>query len=409
MKTYKSATIKLISETALDSSLGGIYDGYDLWIRSRKGIVQGDSYSDNFLVGKEEVGFDEYSKRILKMNLQYNNFPYFVFEINGSILFRDILFNINKTSQWSVSLRFMHSVHDRLDESNFPISEEYKGIKEWEDAFDKYYDLVKIEPNTDRNRVLMPYSMSSTYWIGINLKSLVSLLGMLKLKMPFIYNLYGKLIEAEVLHRLGLDVSSLYRSEVDSGISQYFLGDAKSSEESCSSFGNHFSLNTKLSMILFSQFLRQSEVCVSGFYDILEHSDPEEFKHKVITGSTEMMINYVAHKDRVKKTVSNRLCWFSQSDGDEQDSKSWSKFLNLFIKEVKTVEQFKEFLPCKFSGDKLCDCAFKDDVKFRNEGLEKSNLPCSILSNNLSYAEQRYDNCKNQLNSLYLDLTKTLK
>ena len=129
------------------------------------------------------------------MNLQFNNMPQYIFEIEGSCLFRDLLFNINKTSMWAESNRYLFSIlpdSEIFNEEHYHISSEYKGIKEWEEQFDSYMNKIKEDPITDNNRPEMPYSISSFFWWGCNYKTLINLLSMLKLKMPFFYNVYGK-------------------------------------------------------------------------------------------------------------------------------------------------------------------------------------------------------------------------
>ena len=68
---------------------------------------------------------------------------------------------------------------------------------------------------------------------------------------------------------------------------------------------------------------------LSGFYNKLEHTDIESFKHKVFKGDTILNVTYNAHKDRVNRTISNRLCAFAMSSGDGHCS--WSYFLNNFL------------------------------------------------------------------------------
>jgi len=394
---YKNPLVKIIDST--DPLIG-----YNIWKASKNSVVK--SVSGGVLIGDEFTKEMDYYKDIMKMNMQYNNIPYFVLEIDGSLLFRDILYNINKTSQWATSLRLTHSVLDKKDINNYVVCKDYEGIKEWEDAFDSYYSAIQNEDDTDKNRITMPYSLMSKYWLGANFKTLINLLNMLRIKMPMLYTIYGKLIENELNSRLEIKVQELYSSELDSGINKYFspIGDFK---EDCTKVGDYYYIRQNMSLILYSQFIRQADTDVTGLWSELVHSNTEEFKHKVFTGDTLLKVTYLAHKDRLYKTIKNRVCWFSQSNGSEDDPHYWSKFLNAFIGGIST-DEFKQLLPCKFSNGKLIDCKYKEDVKFRDKGLQKGYIPCSILNHSQEYADARYNDCPNKLNKLYKDLTTDL-
>jgi hypothetical protein len=295
----------------------------------------------------------------MKMNLQYSNFDQYVFEIQGSALFRDILYNINWNSQWATSLRFKVSTLDletRLREEEYPISSEYKNIPEWENQFTKYMEAIHNSVKTDEVRLEMPYSVSSLYWVSINRKTLINLASMIKLKMPFFYNLYivPMLIEANIS-------SSELRDHIDSYLSIYFNDQSDWKEGSTYNSG-FYTINSKMGLIMFSQFLRQGATTISGFYNELVHDDPIKFSRKVFKGNTIINVTYNAHKDRVMNTVSNRLCAFAMSSGD--DPCSWSYFLNNFLPDGITLDQFRDMLPCKFGQDgRVCECKFMDDVK----------------------------------------------
>ena len=148
---------------------------------------------NKFYVGNDLEEYHSYRSKITRMNLQYANFDQYVFEITGSALFRDLLYNINTLAQWARSERFRVSTLDldlRKEEESFPISSEYKGIKEWEDQFSEYMEYLRKYEKTDDARVKMPYSVSSVYWISINKKMLINLASMVKLRMPFFYEPY---------------------------------------------------------------------------------------------------------------------------------------------------------------------------------------------------------------------------
>ena len=98
-------------------------DKYYLLCDTPRGVNQ----IDKFYVDDELVEYSSYRDRIMKMNLQYSNFDQYVFEIQGSALFRDILFNMNTVAQWAKSERFRVSTlskDERLKEENYSIRSE---------------------------------------------------------------------------------------------------------------------------------------------------------------------------------------------------------------------------------------------------------------------------------------------
>jgi hypothetical protein len=355
-------------------------------------------FINEFYVDKELVEYATYRRKIMAMNLQYSNFDQYVFEIQGSALFRDLLFNINTVAQWARSERFRVSTLDkeaRLKEENYPISAEYKNVPEWEAQFDEYMEYLHKYEKTDDARLKMPYSISSVYWISINRKELVNLASMVKLKMPFFYDIY-----IEPMMRL-THISELeLHNYVDSTLSMYF-GSEEFHEHSTLESGFYI-IQSKMGLIMYSQFLRQGSTICAGFYNELAHDDTEKFRSKVFKGDTILNITYVAHKDRLDRTVSNRLCAFAMSSGDGPCS--WSYFLNNFLRDGLTPDEFRNLLPCKFKDGRVCDCKFLEDVKFRNSGTEISNDPCPLPSASLELAKRKLATDKNKIGQLYYDL-----
>ena len=369
-------------------------------LQDNREVTPGSDGFNEFYVGTDLEEYYSYRSKIARMNLQYANFDQYVFEITGSALFRDLLYNINTIAQWARSERFRVSTLDldlRKEEESFPISSEYKGIKEWEDQFSEYMEYLKKYEKTDDARVKMPYSVSSVYWISINKKMLINLASMVKLKMPFFYEPYI----VPMMKDAGLTEGDL-KPYVDSYVSIYFNDQSNWKEGSVLNSG-FYTINSKMGLIMYSQFLRQGATVCSGFYSELVHDDPEEFKHKVFKGDTILNVTYSAHKDRVKNTVTNRLCAFAMSSGEGPCS--WSYFLDNFIPDNMTPDQFRDMLPCKFGKDGLvCDCRFLEDIKFRNSGLENSNDPCPLPSASIELAKKKLRTDKNKIGKLYYDL-----
>lgn len=314
------------------------------------------------------------------------------------------MYNVQKCAQWATSLRLVQSVLPQDDPKSYPVSSEYEGIPEWEDAYFKWFSGVLNNENVDQTRIIMPYSMHSKYWYGCNLKTLINLLSLMKTRFPFFYENYGvDMLQVISLNFGGLDLTKYYVPWVDCGLQKYFTDEGRFAE-SCQKVGDYYYIQQDISLILYSQFVRQSDTDVSGLWNILVHDNPEEFKHKVFTGDTLIHTTYLAHESRVIQTVKNRTCFFSQSDGDENDPHYWSKFLSTFIKDMN-AEEFKKIIPCAGCPGK---CKFKDDVKFRDTGQQRGYIPCPILNKNLEYADARLAQCNNKLNNLYKELTKEL-
>lgn len=357
-----------------------------------------------FYVDNELVEFEEYRDRIIKsMNLQYNNFPQYIFEIQGSALFRDLLYVINWSGQWAESNRFLFSILPDsavLDEENYHISSEYKDIPEWENQFQTYMNKIHETQITDENRTEMPYSISSFFWWGCNHKTLINLLSMLKLKMPFFYNTYGiKLMDI-------LDISENdLKPYVDASLQQYFrCEDWKKGSIKNSGF---YIINTEISYIILSQFLRQSPSIISGVFDDLEHSDPNEFSHKVFKGDTICKITFVSHEKKLMSTVSKRSCNFAANSGT--GAGSWSGFLEDFLKSVNTPDELRSLLPCKFDENGLLKfCPLWDDVKFRNSGTESRNCVCPLTTCKIDDAKSKCMRDKNRLSDLFYKLTEDM-
>lgn len=403
-------TIKLIDCTIP-------YLGFYTWLKSRQWVVEDNSGSkfmldlelspdwyskipEEFKVGSESVSKDKYLTRINCMNLQYNNMETYVYEINGSCLFRDFLYNISKIAAWAQSNRFLFSIYGPesiYDEDNYPVSSEYKGIPEWDEQFMNYMDAIKSDPIVDHNRLEMPYSISSTFWIGVNKKTILDIVSFLRKYSPFLYDIYGV--------KFGVP-EYMIPKEPSAALTQYILKDADSFKEGSLKFQGTQLVNTKMALILYSQFIRQADTKISGLFNHLIHNDAEEFSHKVFKGGTVLNVHYVADIDKVMSTVKTRLCAFAMSSGTGPES--WSYFLNNFIPDNIKPEEFMKYLPCKFHGCKLVDCKFYDDVKFRNEGKEVSNCPCPIFSQSMVDAKAKKVRDNNKIGDAYYDLVQYL-
>ena len=361
-------------------------------------------YICQFYVDKELVEVGEYRKRIVdSMNLQYNNFPQYIFEIQGSALFRDFLYNVNWSGQWAESNRFLFSILSDdavLKEENYKISSEYKDIPEWENQFQRYIDKIHETQITDENRTEMPYSISSFFWWGCNYKTLINVLSAMKVDFPFFYEVYGKLIIKE----LEID-ESVIKGKIDHSLAQYYR--CKDWKEGVVKNSGFYIINTEMSYIILSQFLRQSPSIISGLYSDLKHKDTEEFSHKVFKGDTICRITFVSHESKLLSTVSKRSCNFAANSGDGPGS--WSGFLNRFLDSVDSLDDFRDLLPCSFDDNGLLKfCPLWDDIKFRNSGTESRNCVCPLTTCSMMDADKKCERDKNRLSELFRELTKDL-
>lgn len=411
-KTYIEPKVRLIDRNRIPKL------GFYLWMKSRQWIIRDDenvrfmtdmepdedwfyNLPNQFYVGDEFVSLADYVEKIENMNLQYNNSEYYVFEIDGSCLFRDMLFNLNRAGQWAQSNRFLFSILDeneRYNSKHYHISAEYRNIPEWEEQFDKYMEAIKNDPIVDHNRLEMPYSVSSTFWISINWKTLCDFISFLKFKAPFFYEVYG-LQFAEEVGYIPLNPS------IQPSISQYIIKH-KAENEGMVQVGDTIICDTKMALILYSQFLRQSDTLVSGFLNEVMHENLVEFSHKVFKGSTTFMIHYVADETKAMKTVSNRLCAFAMSSGTGPES--WTYFLTRFLPKDFNGDDLKKLLPCTFDEHGVSNCKFREDIRFRNEGKEISNCPCPLVTRSLENAIRKKERDNNIIGDAYFDLTNKL-
>lgn len=415
-KTYVDPSVKLI-----DSSES--YAGFFLWMKSRQEVItslDGVHFMKDcqltpnwyyalpniFMVGDEKVYRDQYYEKIDKMNLQYNNAEYLLFEINGSCLFRDLCYTMMCTAQFAESNRFLFSILDenaRYESKYYKISSEYKDIPEWEAQFERYMQKIKEDPIVDHNRREMPYSISSRFWFGCNRRQLIALISFMRNECHFLYEVYGKLL----MSQSDIEKCNLYAG-ANPLTEQHLLveEDVNNFKEGVEHVHGEIYVSTKIGLILYSQFARQYGAKIRGYFDILCHAKDkeEEFKHKVFKGDTVFNIVYSADQTKVMQTVRTRLCAFAMSSGN--DPCSWSYFLNHFIPETITPEQLKQMLPCTWKGNKLVHCKFREDIKFRNEGKEISNCPCPLVSLSLDDAQTKKDRDQNRIGDAFYRLTE---
>ena len=384
--TYRDVRVKLIDHNDPDL-------GFNLWVESRQGVVP-----------KEEIESPEYVDKVRRMNLQYMNFPHFTFEIVGSILFRNFLYTINKVAQWAESQRFGFAGVEGFDESNYVVSEEYRGDSRYEAQWHEFMKAVQINLDPDVNRVEMPYSLSSRYWIQLDYKSLVALLGVMKYKFPFFYENYGTKMMTTVKEVAGVELESYIPKFIDTSMDQYFyhqLIDLDTFEEGLTIIDDVVILKVKLGMVMYSQFLRQMDSNIKGLWDVIRSGD-------MMYGNTIIPATLVTNKERFFRTISNRSCWFSMSGGGNVEN-SWSKVIDLALPKL-SLNDFKALLPCKSNPSQ---CKFREDIKIREdykpskENHGSSRLVCGLFHNSLDICNQRAKEDGTRISQLYIDVVKS--
>lgn len=352
---------------------------------------------------REELEVEEnHEDKVLSMGLQYINFPTFTFEIIGSVMFRDILFTINKAAQWATSLRFKNSTFKVFNSENYPVSSEYRGSEPWERQFDTYMDKIVETSVTDVNRLEMPYSVSSKFWVQMNFKTLIAFLTMLKKRMPFYYQTYGPLFEDCFT---SIDLTKYYTPYIDASMEQYFYQDeclwtTTEDVSEMQQIGDTIILHKTIGLLLYSQFIRQQDSQVKGLFSLLRHSDVDNFKNVVQYSGTPVNVWFVSDKSRVMRTIANRTCAFSMSGGSGINS--WSSILDLWIKDMN-LEDFEKLIPCNIKNNCIT-CKFWEVMKYRFTGQEMRSDICGLACMNRKYLEDRAEKDKTELTKKYLEL-----
>ena len=356
-------------EIILDNYIDVKY-AFDLWLKSRDFVTTRNADgSINQINGETINNMSEYMDRVFKMGLQYVNFPKFSFHIFGSILFRDICFNINRTSQWSESTGFKHEQLKDFNITNYPMSKEYEHSEKWNNAIVEYFDHIqKNFEDIDIQREKMPYCLYSEYWVQFDWQTLVSFLAMLKMRMPFFYENYGLKIINSVNKELNIDIEKYLPNYIDTRIDQYFYDDFNKSYEEVDNYmevGDSVVLRYNLPLIAYSQFIRQIDTRTKGLFDLIVNTT----KDYVITSQTIIPMTYYADKKRWYRTISNRTCQLIIH-------KTWTPILNLMLKKM-SYDDFKKIMSCKCKDGHVV-CKFWEDLKYRYSGNNTQAQKCGI-------------------------------
>lgn len=259
-----------------------------------------------FTVDGQEVMNQYYMQQVIREhNLQCNDFSNYMFEITGSILFRDFLFSINGSSRWATSRSL--SKEQVKDCNNFPISSEYAGDIRHERQLYSYLRRLQL----DEASSAFPYSVSTTFWWGCNYKTLIDVLSLMKLEYPLLWNTYGKLFFEAFAERQDHLSEDDLKPDVSSALQQYLK--LEDWAEGMIKAKGMYIVDGKMDLVNYSRSIRQSPAIISGLLPYLkEHPD------EILTGDTQIPYRLITDKNRLGD-------WFYKLineiiDTDEQQS-----------------------------------------------------------------------------------------
>lgn len=219
-------------------------------------------------------------------NLQCNDFSNYMFEITGSILFRDFLFSINGSSRWATSRSL--SREQIKDCNNFPISSEYAEDRRHERQLYSYLRSLQL----DETSSAFPYSVSTTFWWGCNYKTLIDALSLMKLEYPLLWRTYGKLFFKAFAERHEQLSEDDLKPDVSPALQQYLK--LEDWAEGMTKIKGMYIVDGKMDLVNYSRSIRQSPAIVSGLLPYLkEHPD------EILTGDTQIPYRLIADKNRL--------------------------------------------------------------------------------------------------------------
>lgn len=240
-----------------------------------------------FTVDGQKVVNREYMQQVIREhNLQLNNFPTYIFEVTGSVLFRDFLFSINGSSRWATSRSL--SKEQIKDCNNFPISAEYAGDIRYERQLYSYLRSLQLDPTSSA----FPYSQSTTFWWGCNYKTLIDVLSLMKLEYPLLWRTYGKLFFGAFAQRHEHLSEDDLHPYVSDALQQYLKLDDWA--EGMVKIKGIYIVDGKMELVNYSRSIRQSPAIISGLLPYLkEHPD------EVLTGDTQIPYRLIADKNGI--------------------------------------------------------------------------------------------------------------
>jgi len=344
-------------------------------------IVVMDSYDEKmsaWKISKPQLLHDDekIKEKVESMDLPLNGLASYVFHINSSIMFRDLIFTLRPAAMWAKSNRISN-----IDYDNMFISGEYDiDVRDRNIDIEQLSEVIDSIANGEEQELakkMLPMSCNTEFVISIDDRTLVAFLKTLMTHSIDVYNIYGKLF----LSALGVDSSyiknrhcgdifdklSISKLEFDSVNKVEFALDSIASVH-------------KVSSNLMAQFIRQHYSTVKNqLFNIVKDTSIYDLYS---TCNEDIIVAMYANRKSFDRTISVRTCWFAQFDDD--DNSSWSYILSPFIID-KTPSEFASILPCRGDGK---NCKIREDMMAKIE-LRDNLYPCPILIEDPALVKKR--------------------
>jgi hypothetical protein len=320
-------------------------------------------------------------KEIEKMDIPVNGMSHYVFHINSSLLFRDLMLTLRPIVPWARSNRTTP-----MSNKNMFLSGEYKGLKDYalQVMMNSMYEDIKSGIPQDFAKKKLPMAANTEFTISVDDRTLVSFLKVLYLHNKDLYEAYGKLflkaMEKEEDYLLSRHTVDIFDKLALSEAEVKAIG---TTNEYLESFTGVY----ELSLNLASQFIRQHFAKIkNGLYNMIDQKPLLQLVY--IRCFDTIPVALYTDRATFRRTLSVRSCFFGQ--WDHAGSDSWSNILDPYVKH-QTNEEFLKLLPC----EGVCtQCKIFEDMKPRLQagrvqkiirgGKEVTitgevNPPCAIL------------------------------
>lgn len=352
---------------------------------------------------------------IMNVDLPISGFYVFSLEIEGSILFRDLMFTLRPINPWAQSNRMIKRTYDN---TNFDVvsimfeddSKEFDKTLSYFEESRRYQ--VETEEKLDIKKRYLPL-MTMTKWnTTVDYRSLMSFIKTLMEVDINLFRSYGiALLRATLVevpthkHFALLDDAGLEKAfekfpnrsiyEKLALPNKYFestYGEVERNGSQSFTGVSSFELSTKIASTLGGQFIRQHFSSIRWeAWNILKKFGYSHFSRLNCTWDS----HYVAlgYVENLKQLVSRRTCWIAQIDWE--DSNSWSSVLSDLVKKM-TDKEFVDTLPCRGCAR---GCTISEETRFRlyknkpeffkGGVIVDENPPCPILIEDPSMIELR--------------------
>ncbi|AMM44928.1 thymidylate synthetase [Bacillus phage SP-15] len=293
-----------------------------------------------WMISRPHLDHSNIDKDILgveAMDLPLNGFAQYVFHVNSSLLFRDLMFTIRPLVVWAKSNRTTP-----INNKNMFCSGEYEGIYENEiqAMFNEVYEEIESGVPQDFAKKKLPMAANTEFTMSIDDRTLIAFIKVLKLHNKDLYEIYGK----KFLEAIGRDEDYVEnRHMVDIypkiSLSQQEIEAVGTTHEHLEQFIGVYSISNNL----MAQFIRQHFSTIkNGLYNKIEHKSVSDKEVALQRCDDETVVALYADRSSFRKVLSVRAQWFGQWDHKGNDS--WSAILDPYVKDM-TPEEFMELLP----------------------------------------------------------------